>query len=206
MPDKILDVPFYNQLDQQDLPEEWRPNACGLLALKMVMDFWHPDKPANLKQLLGETLADHGYLDDVGWYHSALVRAAQRQGFNSFRRSWNVSGDNKDKFSEEGVNDRSLEAYADQMEQEAYPTLVAELEEGNPVIVAVAKDFDDIEKGHLVVLTGVKREDALGRYLGFFYNDPYSPTKTERKDRYVSIKRFQEKWNRRAIFIKPANE
>ncbi len=205
--DHILDVPFYNQLDSS-LDPKWHDKTCGILALKMVMDYYRQqtNQPAiDLAELFESTLGDDGYIANVGWFHPALVRAAARYGFKAWRRSWNIATAGRKQYQDEGVDAPSMASFAAQLKKEALPALVDSIEQGRPMVVSVAKDFSDINKGHLVVLTGFKRGRAAGQYQGFYYNDPYSPTQNDRKDRYVAMARFEAKWNHRAIFLEPQN-
>lgn len=207
MADQLLDVPFYNQLDEKNgLDPYWAERSCALLTLKMVMDYWllkAGGSLVNLNQIFDETKADNGLDDKVNWRHAAIVRTARKHGFLAWRRGWMLSHPGREAFRAEGADSPTLMRIDLQHRREALPTLVEELENGFPVIVSVGKNFDEVEKPHMVVLTGLRRRDEGGAYQGFFYNDPFSPTKNDRKDRYVSIARFVEKWRSQAIFIEP---
>lgn len=209
MADHLLDVPFYNQLDKANgLDSYWGERSCALLAIKMVMDYWrHLDgkEPVNLSKLFEELKNDGGLDENQNWKHAALVKAARRYGFISWRRGWMLSKDGKAAFRAEGADDKTLLKIDIQHRREALPTIVEEIEKGHPVIVSVAKEFAEVNRPHIVVLTGIRRRDD-GTYQGFFYNDPYSPTRNDRKDRYVPLAKFVEKWRSQAIFIQPEED
>lgn len=204
--DIILDVPFYSQLDDvHKLGDYWKTRSCGILALKMVVDYWRLKQglnPIPAEDLLAEGNVMGGR-NDQGWLHSTIVMVAREYGFIAWRRGWMLSSDGMQRFSAEGARERTLAIIDNQQRREAFPTLVASIEHGFPVIISVARNFAEVEKPHMIVLTGIKRSSTKGDYRGFFYNDPYSPTRNERKDRYVSLARFTEKWRWQAIFVMP---
>jgi hypothetical protein len=204
--DRILDVPYYRQNSDNGLDPFWRDRSCGILALKMVIDFYRrgqhqPD--IDLGELFDRAMSNGGVDDNGNWLHSALVKTARDYGFRSWRRMWRLSGDQRARIESEGADSATLERNELQQMREAMPTLVETVDMGFPVIISVAKNFDDVEKPHLVVLTGVRRSAETNKYQGFFYNDPYSPSRADRKDRYVALARFIEKWNYLAIFTEP---
>ncbi len=207
--DIILHVPFYSQLDDaHKLGDYWKTRSCGILALKMVVDYWRHKQglePIPAADLLAEGDVMGGR-NDEGWLHSTIVMVARHYGFIAWRRGWMLSSDGLRRFSAEGARDRTLGIVDDQQRKEAFPTLVDSIERGYPVIVSVARNFAEVDKPHMIVLTGIRRTNEKGDYHGFFYNDPYSPTRNERKDRYVSLAHFTDKWRWQGIFVMPEPE
>lgn len=206
--DIILDVPFYSQNDDSHgLDVYWKERSCGIFALKMVTDYWRikaGQTPISAKQLLMDGDVVGGRIESIGWLHSNIVMVARQYGFIAWRRSWLLSADGRQRFSAEGAGERTLEIIDAQHRQEAYPTLVRSLESGCPVIISVARNFSEVDKPHLVVLTGFRRSSKKDDYQGFFYNDPYDPDSELRKDNYVSLRDFSKMWRSQAIFIIPS--
>lgn len=205
--DLHLDVPYYRQNDPNGgLSEFWQARSCGVLALKMVIDYWrlkNDQPPVELLELFDKAMANDGVDKDGNWMHSSLVKTAQDYDLLSWRRMWSLSSDQRRGAAASGVDGDSLIRNEIQQRREALPTLVEALVQGKPVIISVAKNFDSVDKPHLVVLTGVRRREKLGAFEGIFYNDPYAPTASDAKDRYVSISKFNEKWNYLAVFVEP---
>ena len=202
-----LDVPYYRQNDPNGgLTEYWQKRSCGVLALKMVLDYWglkagHDEIPVT--ELFDNAMANGGVDAENNWLHGALVKTATQYGYVSWRRMWSLSADQKRGAAASGVEGDALERNQEQQRREALPSIVDALDHGRPVIVSVAKNFDDVDKPHLIVLTGIKRKLKLGAYEGIYYNDPYSPTVKDEKERYVDIDVFNDKWNFLAIFVEP---
>ena len=203
--DKILDVPYYRQNEPGNgLNEFWQNRSCGILAIRMVVDYYRIKKhqePIKLTELFDRTLKAGGVNDAGNWLHSALVESARTYGLIAWRRNWRLSSYGTKMFKKEGADAETLKIVDVQQSGEAIPTLISFLMQDYPVIISVAKNFDEIERPHLVVMTGF-RIDKNGRVEGIYYNDPYTPS-DDRKNGYVDIERFQNRWNFRAIFVKP---
>ena len=208
--DLHIDVPYYRQDDPNGgLSEFWQARSCGVLALKMMLDYWRTKEglePIAVTELFDNAMAHGGVDANNNWLHGALTKTAADYGFLSWRRMWSLSADQRRGAAASGVQGDALVRNEIQQRREALPSLVEALVQGKPVIISVAKNFDEVEKPHLVVLTGVRRRTMLGAFEGIFYNDPYSATASNAKDRYVSISKFNEKWNYLAIFVEPTGK
>lgn len=206
--DSKLDVPYYSQFDERfGLTPYWQERVCGLLAVKMVLDFWQgrdaPETP--LQELLGEANVVGGRNANGDWLHSTLVMVARHRGYRSWRRGWMLSEDGRTRFEAEGADDDTLYQIDKQQREEAYHSLVHALEQGAPVLVSVAKNFAETTKPHIVVLTGY-RLTPDGQILGYYYNDPSGQYGVERKNLFASIERFQQYWRFQGIFITPPDK
>ena len=208
--DIFIDVPFYSQLDDSHgLDEYWKTRSCGIFALKMVLDYWRTAQglePISAKELLSASDVLNGRNDRAGWLHATIVMVARQYGFIAWRRGWMLSSDGRRRFAAEGAGERTLEIIDSQHREEAYPTLVSALDKGYPVIVSVARNFSEVHKPHMVVLTGVRRGEDKDDFRGFYYNDPYDPENELRKNHYVSLGDFVNMWRSQAIFIIPNPE
>ena len=74
---KILDIPYYSQ--HEDVKDEyWKPRACGVVCLKMVLDFLKPDEiSVNDFVLLANDKKAYG---EHGWVHQGLIDVAKDFG------------------------------------------------------------------------------------------------------------------------------
>lgn len=205
MASPLLKVPYYqqNQIDSA-LNSYWQNRSCGLLALKMVIDYYRQrvgKSPTDLADIFQKAMANGGVNEAGDWQHAALVKTAQQYGYIAWRRSWQPARRDIEWFKSEGLKAESLERWQDQANAEALPSLVDSLERFCPVLVSVAKNFDEINRPHFVVLIGVRQ--SSGKLAGFYFNDPYSPTTRSRRGHYVSLAIFTNKWNWRGIFVQP---
>ena len=212
--DKVLDVPYYSQLTEVEiagLDDEWKRRSAGLLCLKMVLDYWHfrtkVDVP-DLLSLLHVAREQKAINSRHNWIHSGLVRTAEHFDFTAWRRKWSLSPEEEDFFKKEGISRQGLSLLGKQTHREGIMTLTNAIVADIPVIISVPKEFGDAGKSHLVVVTGIRKDAILGKYKGFYINDPYNAgpkrkSGAERKDEFITQERFIEHWNRRAIFVIP---
>lgn len=204
MSDHKLDVPYYRQVDiKSGLNSYLQNRSCGILALKMVLDYYRLNlkKPTlDLAELFEKALKNGGTNGIGDWYHSTLVKTAIDYGFKSWRRSWRPADRDKDFFRSEGVNENSIALWEEQTKAESIPSLVSSVKKKCPVIVSVAKNFEMIDKNHDVVLVGFKMNK--NSVTGLYFHDPYAvPTGKDNKDLYVPLDKFNGKWTYRAIFV-----
>lgn len=127
--------PFISQY--ASLPPEWASRGCGLVALKIVLDYWHGEDERNqsipLFELLERGLASGAYLKGIGWRHAGLAHIATELGYEAFNRDL-------PKEQEEITAEKAMEV------------LKADVEKG-PVLVSIWKNFDPQQKGgHFVVI------------------------------------------------------
>lgn len=165
-------LPAYSQfLDIKD--KGWEKRACGIVSLKMVLDFW--SKKAGIKYPPVDELIKKyhrgAYINKIGWSHKGLARIARRYG---------LKGENCD--------------WAHYSTKDALALLETKLAIA-PVIASIHKNLNPALPGHLVVITEIKKDKI-------FYNDPDSKTRNKIK-RSASLKQFLKGWKRRVIVIKP---
>jgi hypothetical protein len=169
------EIPRYSQyLDVRD--ERWRSRSCGIVALKMVLDYWHSVHPLRippptLAALLRRAYAAGAYVRNVGWSHRGLAAGA---------RSLGLAGRNFD--------------WAALPPRAAFKKLLPLVHRG-PVIASVYLDSRTREGGHLVVMTDVTRTHV--RVL-----DPAAKSRTRIRSS-ITIPRFLLLWKRRVIVIRP---
>lgn len=171
----ILNVPYYSQyLDVSD--ENWKPRACGILCLKMVIDFY---KQGNLPvdEFLKKGIGVGGF-GPSGWIHDILIDMAKDFDLVSYRKEYKGKDNNEESAIEEILNF---------------------LENNQPVIVSAVKNFSETNKFHLVVLTGFEKDGD--EIKGFYYHDPDSHDREAGKNKFVPIDIFKKHWRKMAIFI-----
>lgn len=204
MSSHVIDVPYYRQIDlQHGLNSYWQNRSCGILCVKMIVDYYRAQAgkaATDLAELFEKALAAGGTADNGDWLHSTLAKTAQSYGFLAWRRSWIPAERDREFFRSEGASEDSIAAWVEQVKAEAVPTLIKSVEAGEPVIISAAKNFNEIDRNHDVVLTGVK--GSGDKIEGFYFNDPYTAKEDDlNKDRFVALEDFN--WTHRAIFIKP---
>ena len=118
-------LPIYSQhLDVSD--KHWRSRACGIVALKTVMDPLHPEVPC-IDDLLKIGVAMGAYDERDGWILQGLAKTAKRFNLQA------VPLDLSNKSEEDAI--RQLK-----------DVLAA-----GPCVISVYKDFDRKNGGHLIV-------------------------------------------------------
>lgn len=189
----ILKVPYYSQF-KDTKRGDWKNKACGIVALKMVLDFYKKTSPS-IDELYKRGLEFGGYLKNVGWYHHSLARLAQKLGYQAVTRSWNIPKQSLKHLKKRGFRTKDIKIINQQQLREGIFTLKDELDATHPVIVSLPRSFTKGGLGHLVVLIGYDKN-------GFYINDPDD---SERAGQKVSLnyEKFKKIWKKRAIFIYP---
>jgi predicted double-glycine peptidase len=165
-------VPAYSQyLDVKN--RSWKRRSCGIVALKMALDFHAPKRAQKLtlSQLIKKGSRAGAYIRNVGWSHRGLARIAVRCGFQSRTYDWF----------------RGLPG-------PAFKKLLRFLKRG-PVIASMYRGLKPNASGHLVVVTGFKNGTV-------FYNDPDSRTRRGILRR-APLAKFLKGWKRRIIVVRP---
>lgn len=139
-------VPRYSQfLDVKS--NVWRRRSCGIVAMKMVLDYWRGTaRTPSLATLIREGAASHAYLRNAGWRHAGLSALARRHGLAGRRLDW-----------------RKLTAV------QAFEKLRREAKRA-PTITSIHRNLDPKRGGHLVVVTGIEKGTV-------FYHDPDSKSR-----------------------------
>lgn len=202
----FINVPYYSQrLDVKRV--FWRPRACGIVALKMAMDY-HGRGAAGYKKKSADVLIDEGvkmgaYYDrfggwirdpevirilkaqGLGWIHQGLVRLARQQGFKkTFRKEWKY----KDTHPETRL--RSIRY------------IVRLLESSAPVLASVRMG----SSGHLILLVGIvysTHQRADKKFIqGFLYHDPDARKRKAGRQIFMPLDTFLKDWKGRIVVVK----
>lgn len=162
------------------LPKEWGSRGCGLVALKIVLDYWHDINEKNvtlpLPDLLTLALTLGAYKDGIGWSHAGLAELAAGLGYHAWNR------DLPREF--QGV-----------VASQALFVLREDIASG-PVLVSIWKNFNPEEKGGHIVIAHAINDDEIALI---------DPEKTQEADgRYtISIADFKKGFKMRSICVLP---
>jgi len=207
-----LKVPYYSQLkDVKD--ETWQKKACGIVALKMLLEYGVGEK-LDADELIKEGIAINGYLESVGWKHDGLVELADRHGLILIRKEYK-NNNLRAHLAVEPPSGQLLGAALDN--GGSFEDSVADfknlLQAGHPCLVSIATDFNDKSTFHLVLLAGFEANpaplvgrDAQGKdggaLVGFYYHDPNAESQETGAYKYITIEDFKKYWRRLAIVVK----
>jgi len=175
-----LDIPYYSQ--HRDIEDEyWQKRACGLVCLKMILDYSGKEN-VGLKELLKLALR-RDVFGENGWVHSGLIALAKGFDVDLIRKEFR----SKNKEEEEKLRRKGL------------AKLIQSLQNKKPVIVSVVKRFKFSDRFHQVVLNGFEKEGGI--VGGFYYNDSDYQSEEEGKNVFVDLETFEKYWRGLAIFI-----
>ena len=171
----VFPVPSYSQY--LDVPQpKWRGRSCGVVALKMVLDYWRKktveDSPT-ITTLIRLGTSGNAYIKGVGWKHLGLVKMARRYRFRSKNYDW-----------------------ANEHHAVASKKLLLILRK-QPIIASIYRNTKTKKGGHLVVLTGIRESDGKICMI-----DPAEKTR-KREIRSVSLNAFTRSWKQRVIIVSP---
>jgi hypothetical protein len=173
----ILDVPYYSQ--RLDVEEEyWQERSCGILCLKMAMDFLGRGRDNYQEKSIKELVkmgVERGGFGPSGWVHDVLVLIARDFWLCAFRKEYKNN-------PEKGIKE-----------------ILDFLEKGRPILASAIKDFREKDRFHIVLLTGL--ETDKGDLKGFYYHEPDSYDREKGKHKFVAIDAFKENWRKMAIFV-----
>lgn len=175
-----FDVPFVSQYEDLADPD-WQWRGCGIVALKMVLDFWHRQDARNvtfeLNNLHRKGTEAGAYREGIGWSHGGLVSLARELSYESYNRDW----------ADKGPTPKSAE--------QAWHALALELERG-PVLVSVYSGLEPARGGgHIVVVTGFENDLV-------YFNDPEQKDEQEGR-RILARISFIRAFKRRYVIIRP---
>ncbi len=177
-----LDVPYYSQkIDVKDLG--WKNRACGIVCLKMAMDFYKKDTPS-LDELI-KIGVETGAYSLSGWIHQGLIDIAEKFGLRMVREEFR-----SDDFAE-----------AEKLREKGINKIVESLQDDNPVLVSAVKKFKEVNKFHMMILIGFEGDPKNPE--GFYYHDPDAESVEEGKNLLVPLEVFQKYWRKMTIFIHP---
>jgi hypothetical protein len=179
-----LQIPYLSQ--HQDVKDTtWQNKSCGIVCVKMILDFLHPDEITHdtPDSLISEGIGTGGYTQEFGWNHESLVRLFRNRGINAYRQEFVTK----------------TELYKKKLENTGTAKIRKMIQEQElPAIVSVEKGFDENTHSHLIVITGYEA-DKNG-LTGFYYHD--SDARVGKKEhQFVTKEKFLKYWRRFVIFV-----
>lgn len=186
----MLDVPYFSQ-NSDDVEKEWHDSACGIAAVKMVVDFMCDNSPT-MTQLIDEGVAIKGF-SDHGWLHESMVRLLRNHGVMSYAQEFRSVSVTVDPIHGTSFLEGKFDA---ELAKVGLQKIILKLATKKPVIVSVDRKFNDNSHTHLVVIVGYdSKENKL------YYHDPDSRKGTVRRGASIKVPDFLKHWRRLAIFV-----
>lgn len=175
-----LDVPYYSQeIDVKD--REWKNRACGVVCLKMLLDFYDKEDIPSIDELVLLGLSIGAY-SKWGWTHKGLIDLALKYEIDIFRKEFKTENLKLAyKLLDDGVRE-----------------IIDSIKNGNPVLVSAIKKWKEVDKFHMMVLVGFEGNEESPD--GFYYHDPDSDNRKDGENQFVTIEIFRKHWRRMAIF------
>lgn len=188
---EILDVPYVSQyLIGRD--SDGLSRACGAACVKMLLDY--RGQNVDFFSLLREGQTIKGaYISGIGWAHVGLTALLRNHNVGAYAeefRSIDVDTKNQEfrpSPYEAGHVERGIQKIAGKI-----------LDWKHPVIVSGIKNWNEKDKWHDMVITGVEKEGD--EIKGFFYHDPDDENEPG-DNRFVDKETFRRYWRKFAIFI-----
>ncbi len=129
----VAHVPFYSQFADVD-SAQWKPKACGVVSLAMVIDYYSSE-PVSVNKMLTQAIKSGAYLPSAGWTHQGLINLSTKYGMKG--QAYDLS---------------TLSGTA------AFTKFKGYLKDG-PVIVSVHYKFEPTNPiPHLVVIDGIDKD------------------------------------------------
>lgn len=187
-----LNIPYYSQNDATE--PYWKERACGIVCVKMVLDFCVPGRTPSIDRLIEEGrfifVGGHG---KHGWEHDALVMLMHNYGLHSYRQEF------KSLTIDQELHVVSESPYSEGFLEEGIQKIRRTINAGFPVIVSVPGYTGQKGESHITVLTGLEEKD--GKIVGFYYHQSALKTRNEGEHLFINIETFQKHWRRMAIFV-----
>lgn len=167
----IDNVPFFQQeiteenysqngFDSYEEAKHWERRSCGVICLKMVINFFYPNLKVSTKELIGMGLEKNAYKEKLGWIHQGLVDLGGEYGLEGGRESVE---ENIEKIRDHLVNKELVLASV------AYGLKVGRKYTKSDGSARVAR-----RGGHLVVIYGVVEKNNKVEKLFLHHTSPQS--------------------------------
>ncbi len=128
----VAHVPYYSQFTDVSAAA-WKKNACGVVSIAMVVDYYST-QPVSVNKMLTQAIQSGAYLKDAGWTHKGLIDLAKRYGMKGQAYDMTKSS-----------------------QTAAFAAFTAQLKTG-PVIASVHYKFEPTNPiPHLVVIDGMDK-------------------------------------------------
>ncbi|MBP9765910.1 MAG: hypothetical protein KBD12_01595 [Candidatus Pacebacteria bacterium] len=166
--------------------QEWRNKGCSISSLWMGIKKIKPDFNLSLDNLLEEGISINGFKDGF-WDHKSISILAHNHGLAAYTEEFKSAPFGKDTEYSENINNYGVNKIFNFLKNNS-----------GAVIASVPKNFDEVDKPHSILLHNVLERDSE-KY--FIYNDSEKLSDKEGENLEISLKEFESKWRRLAIFI-----
>ena len=172
-----IELPICDQYDKVH-DESWAYRMCAPCSLWMLLKHKYPDFKLSPSKLRDELLAQDGYMQNIGFKHSAIAELGTKYGLHlDFAKKFFYTSEEK----ESGmliINDN--------------------LRKGNPVIVSMFSHFLPARGGHMVVVHGLQvfKRQVIGYYI------QSSDASFRGHNYFVTKEEFMKNWRGGLIFAK----
>ena len=164
-------------INQRTIPD-WQKNGCGIACVAMVLA--RAGKKCIPEDLAKEALALNGYLEGVGWRHTALARTITNHGVPAYAQEF-TSPDKNTTLRTIGLQKIQKQAIA-----------------AIPSIISVCRNFKpNAQTTHLVVVVGFNQQN-------FIIDDPDHTHGAANIQ--IPIEQLAQVWRGYAIFIDSISE
>ena len=215
--EKYLDVDHVWQLDpKHEMPEGTERTICAIACMKIVIDYVLPNEASkiSLRKMYTKMKASGAQNENSHWKHSDQVDYFKGLGLTSWRRNWKAAGSDPSWLADNEGYDSSqvamivkqtkdekqldTEATRASNKEKSLLALSESFEADMPVIASVKKDFSTNGQDHQIVLNGMVTEEGVD-YL--YFTDPVQDPEVRQEKQKVSVERFFDFFNYRAIFV-----
>ncbi len=176
--DIVIKIPLIDQLkDVKD--KKWKKNSCAICSAKMMMSFSNRKHlEIDIGQLIEEALRMGGYLKDIGWKHKTVSELAKKYKVKlGFITNFPKTIEEKSKWLKK---------------------LEAGIMKGKPAMVSVYYKLNKKNRGHLVVVNGIRKNGKI--VVGYHIQD--SDSRFKGNNYYISKDKFLLGWRGGMIYFK----
>jgi hypothetical protein len=175
--DVVLTIPLVSQSrDVKD--KKWSKKSCAICSMKMLIGFSNR-KHLNIEigQFIEEAIKMGGYLEGIGWKHKAITDLSKKYGTKlKFIKKFPKTIKEKTKWLKK---------------------LEAGIVGGKPAMVSVHYRLNKKNRGHVVVVNGIKKDGKI--VLGYHIQD--SDDRFRGNNYYVSKDKFLLGWRGGMIYF-----
>jgi hypothetical protein len=209
--DKYLDVDHVWQLDpEHKIPEDQRRTICAIACMKIVIDYVLPEEASkiSLKEMYTKMKASGAQNENSHWKHSDQVDYFKGLGLTSWRRNWEAAGSDPSWLADNEGYDSSQVAMVEKQvgseathadnKEKSLLSLSESFEADMPVVASVKPGFSTNKQDHQIVLNGMTTQEGVD-YL--YFTDPVQDPEVRQEKQKVTVERFFEFFNYRAIFV-----
>lgn len=154
MRDFKIDIPICNQYDDSH-NKEWAHRMCAICSLWMLLKEHNSNFNLTSPDLVKEGVALNGYMENVGWKHTAIVQLGKNYGLE--------------------LQYAQKFFYTPEEKLKGLKIIQKELKKSRPLIVSMFYHLNPAKGGHMVVVHGIQEFNK--NVIGLYIQDPDSSFK-----------------------------